>query len=89
MAPGLNVGPDGAVFEAGDSWIEVWPDSPGMPEGVMLQIVVDDADAVAATAKRNGIDVQGPMQAHGEKIYFAVAPGGLSISFQEVVEQPE
>jgi hypothetical protein len=29
------------------------------------------------------------MEVHGEKIYFAVAPGGLSISFQEVVEAPE
>jgi hypothetical protein len=28
---------------------------------------------------------QGPMEAHGEKIYFAVAPGGLSVSFQEVL----
>jgi len=50
-----------------------------------LQIVVDDADAVAANAKANGIEVQGPMKAHGEKIYFAVAPGGLSVSFQEVL----
>jgi hypothetical protein len=42
--------------------------------------------AVAETARSNGIDVQGPMEAHGEKIYFAVAPGGLSVSFQEVLE---
>lgn len=54
--------------------------------GLMLQIVVDDADAVAETARSNGIGVQGPMEAHGEKIYFAVAPGGLSVSFQEVLE---
>ena len=59
-----------------------------MPAGLMLQIVVDDADAVAETAKGNGIDIQGPMEAHGEKIYFAVAPGGLSVSFQEVLQQP-
>jgi hypothetical protein len=26
-----------------------------------------------------------PMEAHGEKIYFAVAPGGLSVSFQEIL----
>ena len=79
----------GAVIPAGTSWIEIWQQSADMPVGLMLQIVVDDADAVAATAKENGIDVQGPMEAHGEKIYFAVAPGGLSISFQEVVEAPE
>jgi len=59
-----------------------------MPAGLMLQIVVDDADAVAATARKNGIDVNGPMEAHGEKIYFAVAPGGLSVSFQQVLEDP-
>jgi hypothetical protein len=38
--------------------------------------------AVAESAREN---VQGPMEAHGEKIYFAVAPGGLSVSFQEVL----
>ena len=79
----------GAVIPAGTSWIEIWQQSADMPVGLMLQIVVDDADAVAATAKENGIDVQGPMEVHGEKIYFAVAPGGLSISFQEVVEARE
>jgi hypothetical protein len=41
---------------------------------------------VAETARSNGIDVQGPMEAHGEKIYFAIAPGGLSVSFQQVVD---
>ena len=79
----------GAVIPAGTSWIEIWQKSTEMPAGFMLQVVVDDADAVAATAKENGIDVKGPMEAHGEKIYFAVAPGGLSVSFQEVVGEPE
>jgi hypothetical protein len=41
--------------------------------------------AVAESARENGVEVQGPMEAHGEKIYFAVAPGGLSVSFQEVL----
>ena len=79
----------GAVIPAGTSWIEIWQKGPDMPAGLMLQIVVDDADTVAGTAKQNGIDVQGPMEAHGEKIYFAVAPGGLSVSFQQVVEAPD
>ena len=79
----------GAVIPAGTSWIEIWQKSADMPVGLMLQIVVDDADAVAETAKRNGVDVQGPMEAHGEKIYFGVAPGGLSVSFQQIVEAPE
>jgi len=78
----------GAVIPAGTSWIEIWQKAADMPAGLMLQIVVDDADAVAATARKNGIDVNGPMEAHGEKIYFAVAPGGLSVSFQQVLEDP-
>ena len=78
----------GAVIPAGTSWIEIWQKGADMPAGLMLQIVVDDADAVAATARKNGIDVNGPMEAHGEKIYFAVAPGGLSVSFQQVLEDP-
>ena len=79
----------GAVIPAGTSWIEIWQKGTDMPAGLMLQIVVDDADAVAATARDNGIEVNGPMEAHGEKIYFAVAPGGLSISFQQVVDAPD
>ena len=78
----------GAVIPAGTSWIEIWQKAADMPVGLMLQIVVDDADAVAATARGNGIEVQGPMEAHGEKIYFAVAPGGLSVSFQQVLDAP-
>ena len=76
----------GCVIPAGEaSWVEIWQKGEDMPAGLMLQIVVDDADAVAATARQNGVDVQGPMEAHGEKIYFAVAPGGLSVSFQQVL----
>ena len=76
----------GCVIPAGDSsWVEIWQKGENMPAGLMLQLVVDDADAIAANARENGIEVQGPMEAHGEKIYFAVAPGGLSVSFQQVL----
>ena len=75
----------GAVFPAGSSWIEVWKNGPQMPEGVMLQIVVDDADAFAAHAKSNGLEPSGPMDAHGERIYFIEAPGGLQMSFQSAL----
>ena len=36
----------GGVFanEDGNSWVEVWQSSKDMPEGIMLQLVVDDAD---------------------------------------------
>ena len=87
---GAGDGFHGCVVPAGaDSWIEVWKKGDDMPAGLMLQMVVDDADAVAETARQNGVDVQGPMEAHGEKIYFAVAPGGLSVSFQQVMETPD
>jgi hypothetical protein len=74
---------DGAVFTAGDgSWVEVWQPGPGMPPGVMLQIVVDDADAYADYARTMGLSPRGPMDAHGERIYYIEAPTGLPISFQ-------
>lgn len=76
----------GCVIPAGEaSWVEIWKKGEDMPAGLMLQIIVDDADAVAANAKASGIEIQGPMLAHGEKIYFAVAPGGLSVSFQQIL----
>jgi hypothetical protein len=76
----------GAVFPAGESWVEVWPQRPQMPEGVMLQIIVDDADAFAAYASNNGLTPQGPMDAHGERIYFLKGPGELQISFQSAAK---
>ena len=77
----------GAVFPARDSWIEVWKKGPDMPEGVMLQVVVDDADAFAEHARSNGLDPQGPMDAHGERIYFLQAPTGLQMSFQSAIHE--
>ncbi|QIG79125.1 VOC family protein [Stakelama tenebrarum] len=71
----------GAVFPAGEhSWAEIWAASEAMPEGVMLHIIVGDADAYAERARNNGIALQGPVDAHGERIYFAQAPGGLAIA---------
>ena len=85
--PEMDLGDDGAefngaIFPAGESWVEIWKQGPDMPAGVMLQIVVDDADALAEQAKANGVDLSGPVDAHGERIYYAKAPGGLSVSFQ-------
>ncbi|MEM9170290.1 MAG: hypothetical protein AAGC56_11625 [Pseudomonadota bacterium] len=75
----------GAVFpveaNADHSWIEVWPAGPNMPEMVMLQIIVDDADAWAENARKNGLDPKGPDQAHGETIYYMEGPSGLPIAF--------
>lgn len=75
----------GAIFQAGDSWIELWPEGPGMPVGTMIQIVVDDADAFAAHACANGLSPEGPMDAHGERIYFLKAPDGTQVSFQSAL----
>ncbi|HET8622712.1 MAG TPA: hypothetical protein VFM14_04055 [Gemmatimonadales bacterium] len=72
----------GAIFPAGESWIEIWPQGPEMPVGNMLQIVVDDAEAFAAHAKARGLSPEGPMDAHGERIFFLKAPDGTQISFQ-------
>ncbi len=76
----------GAIFPAGESWVEVWPEGPGMPAGIMLQVVVDDADAWADNSRKNGLEPTGPMDAHGERIYYLKAPGGLAISFQSKLE---
>jgi hypothetical protein len=72
----------GAVFPAGDSWVELWRASGVMPATTMLQFVVDDADAFAAHARANGLDPKGPVDAHGERIYSLTAPGEIQISFQ-------
>ncbi|TQV81434.1 hypothetical protein [Aliikangiella coralliicola] len=74
----------GGVFPVGesDSWVEVWKASEQMPEGIMLQLVVEDADRVAENAREAGLHPQGPMDAHGERIYYLQAPSGLSVSFQ-------
>lgn len=75
----------GAIFTANESWIEVWPEGPGMSAGTMLQIVVDDSDAFAAHARKNGLSPEGPMDAHGEHIYFLQAPGGLHVAVQSAL----
>ena len=71
-----------AVFPAGDSWIELWPDRHNIPGGTMLQVVVNDADAFADNARQDGLDPQGPMDARGERICSIGAPTGLRMSFQ-------
>lgn len=76
----------GGIFLAGDSWVEVWPEGEGMPAGTMLQVVVDDADAFADQARQQGLEPQGPMDAHGKRIYFLEAPTGLPVSFQSKLD---
>lgn len=85
LPPQENGGFAGAIFTASESWIEVWPEGPGMTPGTMLQLVVDDSDAFAAYARGNGLSPEGPMDAHGEHIYFLKAPGGLQVAFQSAL----
>lgn len=79
----------GSVFEAGSSWIEVWPESNQMPSGVMLQIVVDDADAWAERARANGLEPVGPMDIHNERAYYLEGPGSMPITFQSAIPSAE
>lgn len=74
----------GGVFSCEDnsSWLEVWQQSEQMPAGIMLQLVVDNADEFAEHAKSKGIEPHGPMDAHGERIYYLHSPSGLNLSFQ-------
>ncbi len=88
MDLGQSDGFSGAVFPVDEgakqglgSWIELWAAGEQMPEMTMLQIVVDDADAYAERAKKNGLDVKGPDDAHGERIYYLEGAGGLPIAF--------
>lgn len=81
--PMPDEGVEGAVFNtSGESWLEIWQQSEQMPGGTMLQLVVDDADAFAERARTQGLLPQGPVDAHGEHIYFIEAPNGLKMSFQ-------
>ncbi len=85
---GTEAGPSGfsgAIFPAGSGWIEIWSESPELPAGILLQILVDDATAFAEHAKANGLNPQGPVDAHGERVYFLQAPSGLPITFQSAL----
>ncbi|MEO1013948.1 MAG: hypothetical protein AAFX08_02050 [Pseudomonadota bacterium] len=88
-SPSDEDGFNGAIFPAAEgdegSWVEIWPAGPNMPELVMLQIIVEDADGVAEAARNNGLDPKGPDDAHGERIYYLEGPGGLPISFQSKI----
>jgi hypothetical protein len=72
----------GAVFAAGDSWLAIWPPTEEVAPGIMLQVVVDDADAFAARAREQGLAPLGPTDAQNKRIYFLQAPTGLRVSIQ-------
>lgn len=81
--PPSEEGFSGAIFLTGEhSWVELWRPGPEMPEGTMLQVIVDDAEAFAEHARDHGLSPEGPMDLYGERIYFLKAPGGGQVSFQ-------
>ena len=92
MEGASGAGFQGAVFPVEhnqeNSWIEIWPAGEHMPEMTMLQIIVDDADAFAAHARRNGLEPKGPDDAHGERIYYLDGPAGFPVSFQSKLDRP-
>ena len=77
----------GGVFATTDksSWVECWQASDEMPTGIMLQLIVSDADEFAENAKSNGLEPYGPVDAHGERIYYIKTPSGVSMSFQSKI----
>ncbi|WP_226580928.1 hypothetical protein [Halobacillus litoralis] len=76
----------GGIFKAGDSWLEFWHKSECMVGVTMLQIVVDDADAFADYAKKQGTDIHGPIEEHGEKMYSLTAPNGMPVTILSSIE---
>lgn len=74
----------GAVFAAGESRVEVLPHGPQQPEGLTLQVLVDDADRFAEHARACGLAPHGPVDVGSERTYFLIAPGGLRVSLQSV-----
>ncbi|MFD2168054.1 VOC family protein [Thalassotalea euphylliae] len=75
---------NGAIFDAGESWVEIWQQNDEMPAGTMLQIIVDDINYYAQHAREHGVELQGPFEQHGEKIFFTQSPDGLPISIQSL-----
>ena len=72
----------GAVFQAGDSRIEVWPGAEAMRPVSMLHIVVASANEWSEKARGAGARIKGPFSAHGECIYSLELPGEMVVSVQ-------
>ena len=51
----------GAIFPTvdGESWVEMWPETEGVPNGYMLQIIVADADADTTEELGSGLVGEG------------------------------
>ncbi|MCD5325233.1 MULTISPECIES: VOC family protein [Pontibacillus] len=70
----------GGIFKAGESWLEFWHKNECMNALTMLQIVVDEGDDFASFAKEQGVEIHGPIEENGEKIYSVQAPNGMPVT---------
>lgn len=76
----------GGVFKSGQSALEFWRKRECMPESVMLQLIVDNADEFAQFASSKGVRLDGPMIENGEKIYSLTAPDGMQVTLHSSAE---
>ncbi|WP_345243873.1 hypothetical protein [Pontibacillus salipaludis] len=76
----------GGIFKAGGSWLEFWHKNECMNALTMLQIVVDEADEFASFAKEQGVEIHGPIEEHGEKIYSLHAPNGMPVTIISTIQ---
>ncbi|MCB0825768.1 MAG: hypothetical protein KDC26_06225 [Armatimonadetes bacterium] len=72
----------GAIYPAGESWVEIWQAGEQMPAGTMLQIFVDDVHAFVTEGRANGLEMSDPSEMHGEMVSFTTAPNGMFVSVQ-------
>ncbi|KHE68565.1 hypothetical protein [Halobacillus sp. BBL2006] len=75
----------GTVFKRENSWLELWTRTTHMPEKMMLQLIVDDADEFARYAKTNGVVLHGPMEEDGKRIYSIISPGRMPVTIQSAI----
>lgn len=76
----------GGVFKSENSWLEFWGKSEDMPEMTMLQLIVDDADEFAACIKTSGVELNGPVEERGERIYSMTAPNRMPVTIQSSIK---
>ncbi|KUP05180.1 hypothetical protein Q75_13040 [Bacillus coahuilensis p1.1.43] len=79
-------GYNGGIFKADHSWLEFWEAGENMPPMTMIQLIVENADEFASSLEGKGLELQGPFEQHGERMYSLKAPNGMPITFQSNIE---
>lgn len=52
---------------------------------IVLQIIVDDVDTFAEVAEAKGMDVHGPIEERGKKVYSITAPDRMPVVIQSSI----